>query len=143
MYYKMYVKEGGNNIAVELPFGTYRVDFARKRVEFQKDDSVYLYSPDIIMEKKFFDGCLEPKEGFDGVMHSFDRVDICEYDYMIDIEYLDLTSGNIPRHSHPGKVQEVYLATEQPYRGEICLEGEYHEPFAKKQLAVKIIRKEA
>lgn len=136
----IYVKNDGNTVAVELPFGTYKVDFIRKSVEFQKTP-LYMYSPDIIWEKGVIDAGLKPKEGFEGVMHTFDRADIKTYEYTIDIEYLDLTNGNIPEHSHPGNSQEVYLAVEEPYCGEICLAGERHKPFAKKQLAVKINRK--
>lgn len=142
MKFKVDVKEKGKKVAVNLSSGSYKVNFERNEVEYFTGGKVCMYKPDISIDIEFCDCDMTAKEGFDGVKHYYDRIDIVEYDYIVDIEYLDLTNGKVPLHNHPGKTVEVYLSTEEPYSGEICLEGASHEPFAEKIIAVKIIPKE-
>ena len=127
-------------VAITLPFGSYRADFERKKVEFSKT-YIALYEPDIRTEIRFNEKELSPKPGYEGVFHYFDSIDILGYDYNVEIEYLDTTKGEIELHSHPTGVEEVYFSAEEPYCGEVCREGESHKPWATKTVAIKIIQK--
>ena len=142
MIIQVNVKNGndGKKVAILFPFGSYRVDFGHKKVEFTKN-KFQLYDPDIKFEMEFCENMLTPKQGFEGVRHYLDSIDIHSYDYKVDIEYLDTTHGKIEMHSHQEGVEEVYVSVEEPYRGEICSNGESHKPWAAKTVAVKIINK--
>ncbi len=141
MIFKVFVKDPKNVVIFFPEFGSYRADFKRKVVEFTRGE-IMVFSPDIEMQVEFDEKDLEPKPGDDpGVLHYFDSIDIHEYNYKVNIEYLDTTNGEIPLHDHPAGTEELYVAAEEPYKGEICLEGEAHKPWANKTVAVKIIMK--
>lgn len=132
------VEVSHKKVAVVFPFGSYNADFKRNTVEFYKG-SVGLCSPQVYLNMEIDEEHLEPKEGFDGVKHYFDRINIESFDYIVEIEYLDITEGHIGEHTHPAGVEEVYFTMTEPYCGAICLDGESHRPWAKKMFAVKIL----
>lgn len=129
---------GPKKVAVIFPFGSYRADFERNTVDFS-EKRFGIYSPQVHLEMEIDEEHLEPKEGFNGVKHYFDRIDIESFNYVIEIEYLDITEGQIDEHTHPAGVEEVYFTMTEPYCGKICLDGESHRPWAKKMFAVKIL----
>lgn len=135
-------------IHVGIPEGVYAVNFDTKSVEFYAGISmeqisclnIIMYSPEFTKadlkskggpydptgKAKHFDcGCLKDR-GF-------------YKEYQFNMEYLDTSEGPISNHNHEKGVREVYLSVKEPFVGEVCGEGEFHEPFEEETLAVKLI----
>ncbi len=132
-------------IYVGIEDGMYKVqfDFKFRKVEFQKEKGALQNCEILFVSTNFYEGDLIPKEGTEQVLcYPCGELYFTERGkkYKLEMEYLDMSFEKIQKHGHPENVAEVYLSVEEPYKGEICGYGGVHEPFAKKILAIKLIR---
>lgn len=131
-------------ILVDTGAGVYSINLDRNRICFEKNVKLSdLLTNNIFLVSEFTESDLIPKENFDGVLHypcGKLQVGSCFRKELI-MEYLDTSGGQIPRHSHPEGVQEIYLSLDPPYEGKLCSFGCFHEPFCNHTLAIKVVYK--
>lgn len=135
----------GNHVVsvyVGIPRGVYAVHFDNKHVCFEEGTKLSgLFQTGIMMVSRFGEQDLIPKENFPGVLcFPCGTLTVGKDGHKkIIMEYIDTTNGPIKRHNHPEGIVEVYLSADQPYHGEVCGLGEFHNPFCNHTIAVKVI----
>ena len=128
----------------KLPSLSYTAEFwGDRKAEVHPGEEWLLMNADISELLEITPDNLTEKEGHPEVLHSVTEIACESKGYKAIIEYMDLPRPDaIEEHGHPqGQgVEEIYASLEEPYEVRLCKDGETHSSFAKKQLAVKIIR---
>ena len=128
----------------KLPSLSYTAEFwGDRKAEVHPGEEWLLMNADISELLEITPDNLTEKEGHPEVLHSVTEIACESKGYKAIIEYMDLPRPDaIEEHGHPqGQgVEEIYASREEPYEVRLCKDGETHSSFAKKQLAVKIIR---
>lgn len=145
MKLELAVMTNGNRVIsvyVGTEQGVYAVHFENKHICFEEGTKLSdLFETGITMVSKFTEKDLIPKEGAPGVMcFPCGTMSVCrDGSKKVVMEYMDTTGGTVKRHNHPLGVLEVYLSADKPFHGEVCGDGEFHNPFCDHTISVKVI----